>query len=305
VAGRDGKAELTTPRLGVRLPATGNLGSATDIVRVARWAEELGYSHVWLSDHIVLPERVDSFYPYDPQGEGKWRADPKGGWLAPLVALTWAAAAAPSIELGTSVLVVPMRNPFELAKHVSSIDHLAGGRVLLGIGAGWMKEEFDLIGVPFESRGRRTVEMVKLMRALWSGEPIDHQGEFWQAKDFWMSPLPPRRAVPILWGGHSKVAMQRVARLGDGWHPIFRTVEQVREGLEFIRRECDRVGRDHTTLRHVGRPIEPFSVEIVEAYQKLGIDDFMFVPPFSGPELADTRRDMERMATAAGLKPRR
>jgi alkanesulfonate monooxygenase SsuD/methylene tetrahydromethanopterin reductase-like flavin-dependent oxidoreductase (luciferase family) len=99
--------------------------------------------------------------------------------------------------------------------------------------------------------------------------------------------------------------MRRVARLGDGWHPIFRTVDQVREGLDFIRRECDRVGRDATTLRHVGRPIEPFSVEIVEAYQKLGIDDFMFVPPFSGPDLEDTRREMERMAAVAGLKPRR
>ncbi|MCQ3978969.1 MAG: LLM class F420-dependent oxidoreductase, partial [Anaerolineae bacterium] len=204
-------------QIGIRLPSAGAKVSPENLVTAARWAEALGYHSVWVSDHVALPEKVDSFYPYDPQG--RWPYPANTPWLDPLLALAWAAAVAPSVKLGTSVMVVPLRQPILLAKQLSSLDFLSGGRVILGVGAGWMEEEFDLIGVPFERRGPRTAEMIALVRAFWRGEPVNFQGEFYEAADCQMAPRPVQPTIPVVWGGHTDAALKRVARVGDGWHP--------------------------------------------------------------------------------------
>ncbi|MBE7554916.1 MAG: TIGR03619 family F420-dependent LLM class oxidoreductase [Anaerolineales bacterium] len=290
--------------IGIRLPGAGAKVSPENIVTAARWAEELGYHSVWVSDHVVLPEKVASFYPYDPQGRWPYPADTP--WLDPLLALAWAAAAAPSVKLGTSVMIVPLRHPILLAKQLSSLDFLSRGRVILGVGAGWMEEEFHLIGVPFERRGPRTAEMIALMRAFWSGQTVDFQGDFYQAASCQMSPRPVQHAIPIVWGGHSDAALKRVARVGDGWHPTQISLEQLAEGMGKLRRFCQEAGRDPASVLVIARPgrVYPINAETQARHEDLGIQHLVIDPPLDGPDLSNFRAEMERVAGLCGLEPR-
>ena len=291
--------------IGVRLPGAGAKVSPENIVTAARWAEELGYHSVWVSDHVALPEKVDSFYPYDLQGRWPYPADTN--WLDPLLALAWASGVAPSVKLGTSVIIVPLRNPTLLAKQLSSLDYLSRGRVILGVGAGWMEEEFDLIDVPFDRRGPRTAEMIALMRAFWTGETIDFQGEFYQVSGCKMYPRPVQPTIPIVWGGHSDAALKRVARIGDGWHPTQITLEQLTEGVGRLRRFCEEYGRDPASLLVIARPgkVYPINAETQTQHQELGVQHVVIDPPLDGPDLSNFRVEMERVAELCGLQPRK
>jgi alkanesulfonate monooxygenase SsuD/methylene tetrahydromethanopterin reductase-like flavin-dependent oxidoreductase (luciferase family) len=163
--------------VGVILPNAGPKASVENLITTARWAEELGYHSLWLTDHVVLAEQIDAYYPY--RTHGRWDYPPDTVWLDPLLTLAWAGQAAPSLKLGTSVLVLPIRNPVLLAKQIASLDFLSGGRVILGAGAGWMEEEFNIIGESFKNRGKRVAELVELMRQFWTGEMVDFQGEYY------------------------------------------------------------------------------------------------------------------------------
>lgn len=290
--------------IGIRIPGAGAKVSPENLITAARWAEELGYHSVWVSDHVVLPEKVDSFYPYDPQGRWSYPADTP--WLDPLLALGWVAAAASSVKLGTSVMVVPLRQPILLAKQLSSLDFLSGGRVILGVGAGWMEEEFDLIGVPFERRGPRTAEMIALMRAFWRGESVNFQGEFYQAAGCQMYPRPVQPAIPVVWGGHTDAALKRVARVGDGWHPTQITLDELAAGITKLRRFCEEAGRDPASVLVVARPgrVYPINAETQARHQELGVQHLVIDPPLDGPDLSSFRAEMERVAALCGLERR-
>lgn len=279
--------------LGVRLPAGGPNANAENVVAVARWAEELGYRSMWVGDHVVLPEHVDSSYPYSPTGRWTMPADWK--YLDPLLALAWAGAVAPSLKLGTSVLIGPLRNPILLAKQVSTLDYLTGGRVILGIGVGWMEEEFDLVGAPFNDRGKRAEEMVGLMRALWSGETVNFQGEYWQISDCKMHPRPAQSTVPVVWGGHSDAALRRVARVGDGWHPTMISVEQVAEGIRKLAEYCEQYGRDPASLEVIVRPPD-YEPKTLDRLRELGVQQVLVFPSLEGPNLDPVRGEMEQVA---------
>ena len=136
--------------VGVIIPNAGPKASVENIVTTAQWAEELGYHSLWLTDHVVLAEEVNAYYPY--RSHGRWDYPPDTVWLDPLLTLGWAGQAAPSLKLGTSVLVLPIRNPVLLAKQIASLDFLSGGRAILGAGTGWMEEEFNIIGESFQNR---------------------------------------------------------------------------------------------------------------------------------------------------------
>jgi probable F420-dependent oxidoreductase len=294
-----------TMEFGVRLPAAGAKVSPENIVTVARWAEELGYHSLWVSDHVALPDpdHVISSYPYS---SNRWPYPADTNWLDPLLALAWAAAVAPSVKLSNSVMVVPLRNPILLAKQLSSLDFLTGGRVMLGVGVGWMKEEFDLIGAPFSRRGARTIEMIELMRALWTGETVDFQGEFYQVSGCKMHPPPAQPTIPIVWGGHSDAALRRVAQVGDGWHPLQNSLEQLAEGLQKLRQLCEEYGRDPDSVLVVVRPGKayPINAETHARHHELGIQHMVVDPPLDGPNLAAFREEMERLAEVCGLQGR-
>jgi probable F420-dependent oxidoreductase len=289
--------------IGVRLPIEGAKVSPENIISVARRAEELGYHSVWVPDHVVLPAKVDSFYPYD---NNRWPYPADAKILNPLLALAWAAAIAPSVKLGTSVLIEPLRNPVLLAKQVSTLDFLSGGRVILGLGVGWMKEEFDVIGQSFSNRGKRADEMTALMRALWTGETVDFQGEFYQVSGCKMHPPAIQPAIPVVWGGYSEAALKRVARVGDGWAPTKSTFDKLAEGIGKIRGYCRAYGRDPDNVFVIARPGPVYQInpEILARYRELDIRHVVVDPPLHGPDLSACYEEMERVAEVGGLQRR-
>jgi probable F420-dependent oxidoreductase len=191
---------------GVILPNYGRDSSPEAIRRTAELADELGFDSVWTTEHIIV----------GPEG-----VDPYGRVYDPLVTLAWIAGWTERIGLGTSIVLVPLHNPMHLAKEVATLQELSGGRFTLGVGMGWHKDEFDFMGVPFEGRGRRADEAIRLMRALWNGEG-DFDGELWSFHDATSEPHP--APVPEIWvGGSSERAIRRALELGDAWHPSRRS----------------------------------------------------------------------------------
>ena len=294
--------------VGVIIPNAGPKASPRNIETVARWAEALGFHSVWVTDHVALrePEDVRSHYPYRSHGRWDYRSDTN--WLDPLLSLQWAAAVAPSLKVGTSILVVPLRNPLLLAKQVASLDFLTGGRVILGAGAGWMEEEFDLIGESYTNRGKRLLEQIALMRRCWSGDTVDFRGEFYQLSGFKMYPTPIRRDIPVIWGGHSDAALRRCARTGDGWHPTQITLDQLASGIARLQTFCAEFGRDPKDVSIVARPGNTYAVDAPShaRHLELGVTHLVADTPIqqSDPDLAILRGEMERIAGVCGLTPR-
>ncbi|MBI3302869.1 MAG: LLM class F420-dependent oxidoreductase [Deltaproteobacteria bacterium] len=189
-----------------------------DYVRVACRAEELGYHSFWLGDHIVIPERITAPYPYTADGSVGFPR--RTSFPDPFVILGYLAAKTQKILLGTSVIIVPYRNPLHVAKAVTTVDFVSGGRFLFGVGVGWLKEEFEALGENFAERGKRTREYLQVMKALWKGEPVSFQGEFVRFPEVHAVPGPVQKPhPPIIFGGESPAALRRVADLGDGWQP--------------------------------------------------------------------------------------
>lgn len=202
-------------RVGAKLPNSGSLPAELGIPRMAGELERNGFASLWVSDHVVMPATVTSRYPYASDGAATWAtSDP---WYDAVVALAMAAAVTEHAELGTAVLVLPQRNPVLLAKQIASLDRLAGGRVVLGVGAGWLAEEFAALDTPFESRGRRTDEWIDLLRACWTGRPDAFDGIHYHLPADVVCEPTPARAVPILVGGTTAAALRRARERGDGW----------------------------------------------------------------------------------------
>lgn len=217
------------------------------LVRMARLAEDLGYESMWTFEHVVVPEAYESRYPYSPTG--KLAMDGDAQFVDPLIALSFVAAATERIRLGTGVNILTQANPLYLAKQASSIDHLSGGRMMLGLGVGWLEEEFAALGVPFDRRGARADEYIDAMRQAWSGETVDHRGEFLQWQGFKMLPRPVQHpGVPIVIGGTTDAAIRRVVARGDGWYVIHKDLDDFRDNMERLRRECDIQNRDPAEL---------------------------------------------------------
>jgi probable F420-dependent oxidoreductase len=184
-----------------------------ELPAIAREADRLGYHALSISDHVVNLETLKTPYPYTPDGERRWNAfDP---WVDPMVAIGALGAVTERLRFFTNVYVLPMRDPFTVAKTVGTASIFTGGRVSLGVGMGWCEDEFDLIGQPFRRRGARADEMLDLLATLWRGGWVEHHGEFYDVPRLEMTPPPPA-PVPILVGGMSDAALRRAAR-HDGW----------------------------------------------------------------------------------------
>ena len=206
---------------GVSLPSRGPLAKPEIVLKMAAKAEALRYASVFVSDHIVLPvSAARSVYPYSPTGQLPGGANQD--YLEPLSMLAYLAQATTKVRLGTSVLVVPYRNPLTTAKMLATVDVLSRGRVILGAGVGWLREEFEAVAAPpFEERGRVTDEYLTLMRATWTTDPVAFDGRFFKVHDVHALPKPIQRGgIPIWIGGHTDSALRRAGMLGDAWHPI-------------------------------------------------------------------------------------
>jgi probable F420-dependent oxidoreductase len=206
-------------------------------LEISRVADEVGFESVWGGEHVIFPSTIDSPYPYSV--DGKVPATPETPIPDPLIWLAYVAAAAPNVRLGTCILILPQRNPLVLAKELATLDHLSGGRVELGIGVGWMKEEFDALGVPWERRGARTDEYVDALRTVWGGSHVEFHGEFVDFDPLTCTPAPVQGAnIPILVGGDTPAAIRRAARIADGYFPGESDPVRLAELIANVRAQC-------------------------------------------------------------------
>lgn len=220
---------------------------ADDYIRVAQKAEELGYHSLWLGDHIVIPEKIEAAYPYSADGAAGFPR--RAPFPDPFVLLGGLALATSRILLGTSVIVIPYRNPLAVAKAVTTVDLLSHGRFQFGVGVGWLKEEFDALGEDFARRARQTREYLHIMKTVWQAEPASFSGEFLTFSDIHNVPLPVQKPhPPIIFGGESLPALKRVADLGDGWQPGTASFKVLSKSVPQLKALMAERGRDYSDL---------------------------------------------------------
>jgi probable F420-dependent oxidoreductase len=246
---------------------------------VARTADTLGFSTLWSGEHIVMVDRPDSRYPYATDGKIAVPAD--SGWLDPLVTLTYVAALTSRVRIATGILLLPEHNPILLAKQIASLDVMSGGRFALGVGIGWSSEEFAALGIPFRDRARRNREYVEVLRNLWSEDHCSYEGEFvsFQAVRCYPKPFGHRR-IPVILGGNSDAALERIATYGDGWYGFSLSVEELPERIEALTRCCEEVGRDPASLE-IAVSLRDGSPQDLTLLSELGVDELVLVesPP--------------------------
>jgi probable F420-dependent oxidoreductase len=269
-------------RYGVAIPHANRFATGPALDRMAALVEQLGFDSLWVSDHIVVPEG-SSYIPEQ--------------MLEPLAALSYLAARTTHVALGVSVLVIPYRDPVFTAKYLSSLDVLSGGRLVLGVGAGWLKEEFDALGASYDQRGAQTDEYLEVIRNLWETETSSFHGKWKHYDNMRMFPkgaTERRGTIPIWVGGNTAPSIRRAARFGDGWHPINLTPLQLAEGVAAYRSACKTAGRTPgpICLRHMpggaasgtdrpvltGTPEEQASD--VRDYAAAGLDELMLSMPW-------------------------
>jgi probable F420-dependent oxidoreductase len=307
---------------GVSLPSRGPLAKPEIVLKIAAKAEALGYASIFVSDHIVLPiSAARSVYPYSPTGQLPGGADQD--YLDPLAMLAHLAHATTKVRLGTSVLVVPYRNPLTTAKMLATIDVLSRGRVILGAGVGWLREEFEAVGAPpFDERGRVTDEYLTLMRATWTTDPVTFAGRHYKVRDVHALPKPAQRAgIPIWIGGHTDSALRRTATLGDAWHPIglrppaLLLPDEYAAKVKQLHSYAQQAGRDQRTIALTFRaPMEVRGarakgpggdrplfqgtaaevIDDVRRYQALGVSHMVFDPV--RPDVPAALASLERFA---------
>jgi probable F420-dependent oxidoreductase len=222
---------------------------AAGATRLARLAEAAGFDSVFAVDHVVIPDDYASTYPY--AATSRLPGDRASPFPDPLIWMAFAAAATTRLRLMTGVIILPQREPLVLAKQVATLDAMSGGRIELGIGVGWLREEFAALGVPFERRGRRADEYVAAMRALWREDGASFAGEFVRFERVSCNPKPVARGVPIIVGGHSEAAARRAGRLGDGFFPSIGAQIDTMPLLDIVRRAAEAAGRDPGSIEMI------------------------------------------------------
>ena len=242
-------------KFGFDVPVAGPMAEPEAIARIARGGEELGFSHAYLSDHVVVPRSIASPYPYTPDGTPPFGSS----FLELLTAVAYVAGVTSSVRLVTSVMVVPYRAAVHAAKVLSTIDVLSGGRLTVGIGVGWMREEFEALGAPpFADRGRVTDEYLAAFRELWTAQSPEFAGEHVSFSNIAFEPKPVQSPHPPIWvGGESPPAIRRAGRTGNGWYPISYRASHPLDTLGALKASLERL---HAVAREAGR--DPVDIEV-------------------------------------------
>lgn len=304
-------------RFGFYLPTRGPLATRQAIKGYLSTAEELGFASVMVADHIIVPAKIDSLYPYTVKGDFLSKSE----CMEQLSLMAFVAAASEQLRIVSSVMIAPHRNPILTAKSLATTDVLSEGRVTVGIGVGWMQEEFEALDTPpFNRRGRATDEFVDIWKRLWTGEPVSYQGKYYSFDEIYCQPTPVQDPHPPIWiGGHSDAALKRVARLGDGWHPVGATAAsplppaEMREKLAALREMTEAEGRDFDKLTisykapfyDGGQPPEgearrlftggpSAALDDIAEMADVGVEELVF--DFRGDDLDDSLNAMRRFA---------
>jgi probable F420-dependent oxidoreductase len=309
-------------RFGFSLTGRGALADRATITTLAQRAEALEYDSVFVTDRMLIPVAGTKAYPYS--ATGAFPLGPDEPWLEALTAVTYLATVTRRIRVGTSVLVIPYRNPVFTARALATADYLSGGRVILGAGIGWWREEFAALGVPFEDRAARTVEALRLMREMWTRPRVEFEGRFWRVREAGGTrPHPAQQPhIPIWIGGHSDAALRRVVEIADGWHPlglrppVRLDPDELAGRARRLAELADRAGRDPADIviafkapfgfrDGAGRDRTPLSgspaqiVEDLQAYVAAGARHFVL--DFTVPTPPEMLEAMERFA--ADVRP--
>ena len=301
-------------RYGFSLPKSTD---GAELVKFARAVEDLGFESVWVGDHIVFPIEETDQYPYTP--DGRFVSRPNDPQLDAFIVLSYIASSTSTVDIGTTVAIVPYRNPILQAKMFATLDVLTGGRAVCGVGVGWLEKEFDVLGASYPDRGPVTDEYLQIFRTLWTEQEPEFHGEHYDFDGIYFAPKPVRDGhIPIWVGGHTRRAVRRTVKYGDAWHPTRQTPEFVARHLPYMREYCETTGRDpaeitmslkrtlhFTDLRVEVGPANPSNgaliastgevIEDVESCTEIGIDQLTF--DFRTPNVDDCIRTMEHFAT--------
>jgi probable F420-dependent oxidoreductase len=301
-------------QFGVFLPISGRASGPDTLMEAARSAEALGFDAVWSADRVVTPWKINTPYPYSENHE--FIVPPDRPFLDSMTCLAFLAGVTEKIKLGISVLVLPYRHPLYWARVAVSIERLSRGRLIMGVGIGWMEEEFAAQGVPFHARGKMTDEQLEIVQRLWTQEHSSYQGKHYQFEDIAFYPKPMQQPrIPIWVGGEGAAAQKRAANYGDAWFPYFVeiTPEELRAGQENVQRQAAQFGRDPEQIALTCcRPIEVTKtpvpqderylrgtpeqlVEALQEYRKIGVAHLAL--QFMVPRWPERVEQIERFAT--------
>jgi probable F420-dependent oxidoreductase len=293
-------------KYGVQLAGGAAVCGRDALREVAAAAEGLGYDSLLIGDHIVIPKRINAPWPYDEYVGGKtpYGVYTEMEWLDPFDTMAFLAGVTQKARLGISVLIVPYRHPFDVARRVATVDVLSSGRFVLGVGVGWLEEEFRLLGIPFKERAQRTREYIAMMKALWTEEKPRFAGKFVQLdEDVNVLPRPVQKPHPPIWvGGESQPALKRVVEFGDGWHIGLILPERIGPRIEQLKKLMEQAGRDFaqleiTALAASGRT----SPAEIRAYRDAGVHVLYMLPLSRDTRalLGEMREFAEQMKTVS------
>ncbi|MGH7831300.1 MAG: LLM class F420-dependent oxidoreductase [Candidatus Binatia bacterium] len=303
-------------KFGVFLPISGRAAGPETLVQAARQAEALGYEAVWAADRIIIPWEIKTTYPYSE--EQKFIVPPDRPFLEPLTCLAFLAGCTEKIKLGMSVLVLPYRHPLYSAKVATTIDHLSNGRFILGVGVGWMREEFEALGLSFEERGKLGDEQIEIIKGLWKEDRPSFEGHYYRFDNVAFYPKGLQKpSIPIWVGGEGLHAQRRAGRCGDAWFPYFVkiTPQELAQGFDNVRRFATEAGRIPEEIAlNCCLPIEITSraerqeegalrgtpeqiVEALQPYAAVGVSHLAL--QFMVPRWPERMEQIERFATEA------
>jgi probable F420-dependent oxidoreductase len=287
--------------VGVTIPHTGRYASPEWVREYCTTAEQLGFDSLWGVDHLVMPRHTDSDYTLGRK-PAKIGDDAVSGLLSPnyemMTTLTWVAGFTERVKLGTAVAVLPIRNAVHNARALATLDVYSGGRVVYGVGVGWLREEAEAMGMPWDRRGARSEEHIALMRTLWcaEGDLVEFHGEFHDLPPMDPEPRPVQRPIPILIGGHSDIALERAGRIGDGWIAAQMSPERVVEHWPRVLEAAERNGRDPESLQlFTSTPVrkDRSFADLLAEYREIGVAHVQVgLHRDSCEETLDTMRDV-------------
>lgn len=268
-----------------------SFSTVAHLTRLAPVADECGWEAMSFSDHVVHPEAINTPYPYTKDGSRRWQAFTD--WPDPFVMTGALATITKRLKFTNNIFVLPMRNPFLVAKAISTAAIVSDNRIIPAIGVGWSKDEFELMQQDFHTRGKRADEMVEVMRLLWSGEMVEYRGEHYQFDKLEMNPAPSAH-IPIWVGGISNAAMKRAARLGDGWVTDLQTTDEIIACIDKVKGYRREYGRDHLPFSVMATPSDAFTVDGYRKLEEAGVTHILTMPwPFYHGETEDIDKKID------------
>ena len=298
-------------KIGFMLPQFGTMATHETMRSMAQLAEECGFESVWAADHVIMPTQVSTPYPYSKSGA--YVADPKGAHLEPFTMLSFVAACTRRVRLGFTVIVAPYRNPIVTGKMMASLDVLSNGRLIAGVGAGWLEEEFVALEVPFAKRWARTEEHIRIWKELWTAEEPRFDGQFYHFSDVQCRPQPLQKPhPPITIGGRGKASLKRVVSLGDGWqvvseHPddVYSTEGDLAKDLTTLKHMADEAGRDFRTIEITAVIIAGTAEGVlrdIAQYEQLGVSRLLLDFPALSADPHVMATTLEKIASEADME---